>query len=197
MATSRCFSSENGSRTSAKASPSQVSRSKSESPLAGLLGPCCLFTCRLQVGLNILVSACSCSSHHSLTTRDLLGSFLRDWLGAVFFPLVTKIINCREEWTTTCKEFVLIIHNLCTMNEEELIRHVFNTMASGVDSHGEKYIDARTLKERWADDAPLGCCWCCAAAYIWLSRRPAVSHPCCSPYPLGLLRDAPLTDSRA
>ena len=74
---------------------------------------------------------------------------------AAIFPFIGKLVACEKEYEMTVDEFIVIVNNLCTMNEEEFSRHVFHCMASGRDAHGERYVNLSTLEDRCAPAAVL------------------------------------------
>ena len=49
---------------------------------------------------------------------------------AVFFPFIGMLVTPEKDFELTVEEFILTVNSLCTMNEEELARHVFRCVSA-------------------------------------------------------------------
>lgn len=64
------------------------------------------------------------------------------------FPLIGQLVDAEKENELSVDEFIVVVNSLCTMNEEEIARHVFHCMANDRDTHNEPYVNLHTL-EQW------------------------------------------------
>ena len=91
------------------------------------------------------------SGNGLLSAEELATWFESDYPGivsSVFFRFIFDLVACRSPEGACAEEFFAIINHICTMNEEELTRHVFDQLAKNEDHLREKYCDLATVQQR-------------------------------------------------
>ncbi len=100
--------------------------------------------CRLFVRLNP-------SKSGLIGLREFSSLFQARYPGivsALCFGFVLQLVPCAVSGFLTVGEFVAMVHHVCTMNEEEMMRHVFDCLVTGEDALEDKLCDLGTLTTR-------------------------------------------------
>ncbi len=69
-------------------------------------------------------------------------------VAAVFFPFFGKLCPTIRDGELTVEEFIVTVHCLCSMNDEEITRHVFSCLVTGKDAFGEPCVDLIALEKK-------------------------------------------------
>lgn len=91
------------------------------------------------------------SGNGLISAEELATWFEHDYPGivsSVFFHFIFQLVACASDEGACAEEFLAIVNHICTMNEEEITRHVFDRLANAEDHFRERYCELRSITDR-------------------------------------------------